>query len=136
MQATKLIKFAQIRSSTSTKKCVSDEKVKRLVSNYPVKLKISIPPKDTYLDIRSIDELFERLEQQRFIPSVQYTGDDLLRYNFQEEYFNHLKKAIPDAAKKKKLNRLKAQAASNADEQRSLSSSIRSELNFQKQLYL
>ena len=68
------------------------------------------------------------------MPSVEYTGDDLLRYKFQEEYFNHLKKAIPDAAKKKKLNRLKAQAASNADEQRSLSSSIRSELNFQKQL--
>ena len=56
----KLIKFAQIMSSTSTKKCVSDEKVKRLVSNSPVKLKISIPPKDTYLDVRSSDELFER----------------------------------------------------------------------------
>lgn len=134
-----LTKFVRIMISTSTKKCVGDEKVKRLVSNSPAKMKILIPHKDQFEDgdgmyVRSIDELFERLEQQRFIPSVQYTGDDLLRYNFQEEYFNHLKKAIPDAAKKKKLNRLKAQAASNADEQRSLSSSIRSELNFQKQL--
>ena len=82
----------------------------------------------------SAEVLINFIETKVNTPTVNFSGDDLFRYKLKNDYFKYLKKAIPDAAKKTKLARLKAQAAKNSEEQRGLSSSLRNDKNFQKQM--
>ena len=87
-----------------------------------------------FIPVTTAKEVIDFIADKANLPTVEIAGDDWLIYKFQKEFYQHLKKAIPNAEKQKKLARLKAQAAKNREEQRGLSGSLRSDKNFQKQI--
>jgi len=84
-------------------------------------------------NLRTLKNVFDFIEVNTNLPKVDFIEDDSVRFYFKEEYIREIKKAIPKAKRKSKLSRLKAQAASNTEEQRNLSGAIRSEANYKKQ---
>ena len=114
--------------------CLELEEIKKGLSIAPAEMIINPPTFQEDIPNSSAEVLINFIETKVNTPTVNFSGDDLFRYKLKNDYFKYLKKAIPDAAKKTKLARLKAQAAKNSEEQRGLSSSLRNDKNFQKQM--